>query len=85
VRKVGGDNPVECRDELTHALRGQVEPEKFDGNRRGAARIGRAEYGTQRPGADLMKNPKGSERVRWRGAGGFRVQMKVSSGKANSS
>ena len=57
------DNFLELGDELMHALRGEVEPEHFDGNEALALGIVGTKHRTQRPSADLMKNPERTEPV----------------------
>jgi hypothetical protein len=57
-----------------HALGRQVESNEFDRNHPVALGVISAEYRAERPGTDLMKNTEGSERVRNRRAGSFRVQ-----------
>jgi hypothetical protein len=54
-----------------HALGRQVENELFDGDGPIVHRIVGAEHGSQRPGANLMKNTVWSKRVRWRRARSF--------------
>jgi len=74
VRQVGGDEPLECDDQLMNALWRQIELEEFDRNEPLTLRIVRPEDRPEGPRTDLMKNTKRSERV-WRPcAGSFRVQ-----------
>src|SRR6185295_13612688 len=80
----GGDQPLELADELMHALRRQIEREQLDGDRDVARRIMGAKHRSQRPGTNLMKNTKRSERNREPGTGSFRVQWRISSGQARS-
>jgi hypothetical protein len=74
VAQVGGNQPLEERDELMAPLRRQIERELLDGDDAIPARIVRAEHRTQGAGANLMKNPERTEGVRWRSARSFRVQ-----------
>src|SRR3954453_23372089 len=75
------DEAFELGNELMHALGRQVEVEQLDGDEALARRVVRAKHGAQRPGANLMKNTKRSERVRERTARRFRVQRRISSGR----
>jgi hypothetical protein len=79
------NDPLELGDELMDALRREIEPEQLDRDEPLARRVICAKHRSQRPGANLMKNTKRSERVRERSARSFRVQRRISSGKAPSS
>jgi hypothetical protein len=54
-----------------HALGGEIQDELLDGDRPIARGIVRLKDGAESPGANLMKNLKWSERVRWRRASSF--------------
>ena len=66
--------PFECGNQLMHALRRQVKGEQLDRDEVFAFRIVSAKDRSQRPGADLMKHTKWTERIGWHGAGSFSGQ-----------
>ena len=72
--QIGRNQSLEKRDELMQPFERQIERELLDGNNPIPIGIVGAKHRTQRPGANLMKNTKWSEGVRWRGARSFPVQ-----------
>jgi len=75
------DDSLELGDQLMHALGRQVELEQLDRDQPFPRCVVGPENGTERAGADLMKNTKRSERVRKRTTRSFGVQRRISSGR----
>ena len=75
MRQVGGNQALEGRHQLVHALGRQVQLEELDGNEALALRVvKRAKHRPQRPRTNLMKNTKPTECVRRDIDGSVRVQ-----------
>ena len=74
VGRLDGDQPLELGDEPMDSLGRQIETKQLDRNETIVVRIVRTKDGSSDSGANLMKNPEGTEGV-WRpGAGSVRVQ-----------
>jgi len=68
------DETVEVRAELMNTLGTNIEFEEFDRHDAVVLDVVTAKHGAERPGTDLMKDPKRTERI-WRcRARSFRVQ-----------
>ena len=75
------DETLELGDQLVQPFRRQIEPQHLDGDQPGPIGIERTKDRTERPRTDLMQDPERAERVRRRGAGSFRMQWDISSGR----
>jgi len=63
MRQTGRDKPIELRREPVRLIGRQIELEQLDRDEPLAIGVVRAENGSERPGADLMKNAKRSKGV----------------------
>jgi hypothetical protein len=81
MRQPGRNQGFELGDEQVHPFRGEVELEHLDRHQTTAVGIGCTKDRAQRSRADLMKDAERAERVRRRGAGGFRMQWDNSCGR----
>jgi hypothetical protein len=63
------------------SFRRQFEPQHLDGDQPRLFGIERSKDRTERAGTDLMQDPERAERVGRRGAGSFRMQWDISSGR----
>jgi hypothetical protein len=68
---------VELGDQTMDAVGRHIEPKQFDGDESIAIRIVRTKDRSQCASADLMENPKWTERLSRRATVSFRVQWKT--------
>jgi hypothetical protein len=81
MRQLSRDQALELGHEPVQAIRRQIEPQDFDRDQPRPIGIVGTKDRTQRSGTNLMQDPERSERVRRRGAGSFRMQRDISSGR----
>jgi hypothetical protein len=81
MRLLSRDQTLELGHDLVEALRRQIEPQDLDRDQPRPIGIVGTKDRTERSGTDLMQDPERAERVRRRGAGSFRMQRDISSGR----